>query len=750
MEAPSPSREPVPVETDGEARGPPEPSRPHVQGEAGPEVGAHGGYSPPPEEAMPFEVQQPGGGGFWPVLGRPADARGAHAGPRADSPAPMEPGARGDAGAELGGYSPPPEEAMPFEWEQPAGGGGSSQPRSRSERAPGGPAAGVFSAPSLAPRVRSPAYAGCGGSGSPPPEESMPFAFDGAVRGHDSPPPGLPRAPLQIHDGGGGHSAAVAEQSAIVLAPAANEPPRLVPGAIASTSGEAARALPHSVGFSAPMEVPGPQLEIESPPVGVGDAPVNMDSPPIAPDSPPIEVSGAPAAAEQAEGERPPVEGEAAEMEGSSAAPAAAAAAEGDQLPSPGAGAGAGDGDGDRDRDRDRDGDRAPVAAAPEAPDAGAPDAGAAANAPVAPDSPTAPGASPDHPAAAAEPAALADPAVADPASAGADPASAGADPAAPPPVAPRPDVTGADLAAGADADVPPPVAPRPPIAGAGPTARADPAVPPRVARRPDPAPRPVPYASAAWGVPPSCYGPHNAALRVSRAARDAQTARELSARWAGPARRSHSDHRPIVRPDPRFLRPPSPEIQPADPPAAPPARLYRARAYDGGDGGDDPGWASSSDESSEGQWSCLPCGGGENDGDGDRGRSRSRKSKRNVFRQFFEWLLPCCFGKKGKSKRKGAQSGAGGQVSIPMLERSRRQEFPQRLTQQGDSRWHGGQLLDRQLGPERVDFMCSHRLLLLAERARGRGRGRRTTRLPRVGASLRGRGRVLTGGVYR
>ncbi|XP_058418382.1 guanine nucleotide-binding protein G(s) subunit alpha isoforms XLas isoform X2 [Diceros bicornis minor] len=337
METEPPHSEPIPIQIEGEACGPPEVSRPNFQSlsQAIEEVGAHGGYSPPPEEAMPFEVEQPSMGSFWPTLEQPGDTPGAHAGLEAFCPALLEPGAFGDASPGLGGYSPPPEEAMPFEFEQP-GQGGCSQPLLQiSDLAPGGPGAGVFGASPEEPPALRPPNSGFRGSCSPPPEEAMPFEFDGAAFGDESPPPGLPRAIPQVDGGDGGQVTAVAVPSAVLLAPAANEPPLWVPGALGSPSREAVRPPSHFVGDSPPMEISGPPLEIGSAPVGVDDTPVNMDSPPIALDDPPIEVSRAPVKREQAEGEGPPVEGEAGEMEGGSAA----AAAEGGKVPSPGEGA---------------------------------------------------------------------------------------------------------------------------------------------------------------------------------------------------------------------------------------------------------------------------------------------------------------------------------------------------------------------------------------------------------------------------
>ncbi|KAB1262130.1 Guanine nucleotide-binding protein G subunit alpha isoforms XLas, partial [Camelus dromedarius] len=301
METEPPHSEPITVEVEGETCGVPEVSRPNFQGlcQAVEEAGAHGGYSPPPEETMPFEVEQSSMGDYWPTLEHPGDTTGTCAGLEASSPAIVEPRVFGEARASLGSYSPPPEEAMPFEFEQPAQGGCSqtlcSQPLSQvSDLAPGGPGAGVFSAPPKEPQALRPANAGFRGGCSPPPEEAMPFEFDGAAFGDYSPPPGLPRAIPQIDGGGGSQIAAVGIPSAVLIAPATNEPPLWVPGISGSPSREAVRPLPHFAGDSPPMEISGPPREIGSAPVGVDDAPVNMDSPPIALDGPPIEISGAP------------------------------------------------------------------------------------------------------------------------------------------------------------------------------------------------------------------------------------------------------------------------------------------------------------------------------------------------------------------------------------------------------------------------------------------------------------------------
>ncbi|XP_015335551.1 guanine nucleotide-binding protein G(s) subunit alpha isoforms XLas isoform X1 [Marmota marmota marmota] len=331
METQSPHNEPIPTESD-EACGPPEVSRPNFQGlnQTFEEARASGGYSPPPEEAMPFEVEQPSLGGFWPTQEQPGFPIGPPAGLEAFSPALVEPGTFRGERPGLGGYSPPPEEAMPFEFDQPTQGVCSQPLLQVPDLAPGGPGARVPGAPPEEPRVLQPANAGFRGGYSPPPEETMPFELDREAFGDDSPPPGLPRVIPQVV--GGSQFTAIAVPSAVSLAPSANAPPLWVPGAIGSPAGEAIRPASNFAVDSPPMEISGPPLEIGSAPIGVDDAPVNMDSPPIANDGPPIEVSGAPDKRERAE--RPPVEGEAAEMEGGSAT----AAAEEGKVPSPGDG----------------------------------------------------------------------------------------------------------------------------------------------------------------------------------------------------------------------------------------------------------------------------------------------------------------------------------------------------------------------------------------------------------------------------
>ncbi|XP_057556820.1 guanine nucleotide-binding protein G(s) subunit alpha isoforms XLas isoform X4 [Hippopotamus amphibius kiboko] len=606
METPPPHSEPVPVEIEGEACGPPEVSRPNFQdlGQAIKEAGTHGGYSPPPEEAMPFEVEQSSLGDFWPTLEHPGDTTGARAGLEAFSPPIVEPGAPGEARPSLGSYSPPPEEAMPFDFEQPAQGGCSQPLLQVSDLAPGGPGAGVFRAPPEGPRALRPADAGFRGGCSPPPEEEMPFELDGAAFGDDSPPPGLPRAIPQIDGGGGSEITAVAAPSAVLLAPATNEPPLWVPGIIRSPSREAVRPPPHFAGNSPPMEISGPPCEVGSAPIGVDDAPVNVDSPPMALGSPPIEVSRAPVQREQAEGERPPAEGEAAGMEGG----ANTAAAEGGKVPDP----------------------REEAPAAGSAP--ASPAAGAAPAAPAA-------GAAPDAPAAGAAPAAPASPA-------------AGAAPAAP-----------ASPAAGAA-----PAAPASPAAGAAPAAPASPA-------------------AGAASAP------------VARAAPVPQAA---PAAWATPA----SGARPKIS----FLRPPSPEIQAADPPTPQPPRAYAWRGrYERSCYRDDDEISVSSDsgdESDDGTFGCRRWF-------QSRRNRRRRKTRRNLLRNFLIQAFGGCFCRSESPQSRGSLSPKVKKVALAEKRRQTRKESKEKRAQKRAQKKRS-KLIDKQLQNEKMGYMCTHRLLLL------------------------------------
>nr|XP_020029224.1 guanine nucleotide-binding protein G(s) subunit alpha isoforms XLas isoform X2 [Castor canadensis] len=610
METESPHNEPIPIQINGKASGPPEVSRPNFQGlsTALKEARASGGYSPPPEEAMPFEVKQPSLGGFWPTLEQPGSPTGAHAGLEAFDPVLMEPTrAFNVTRPGLGSYSPPPEEAMPFEFEQSTQGGCSQPLMQIPDLAPGGPGTGVPGAPPEEPGALRPANTGFRGGYSPPTEEAMPFELDGEAFGDDSPPPGLPRVIPQIDCSG--QFPAVAIPSAVCLTPAANAPPLWVPSAIGSPSREAVRPPPNFACDSPPVEISGPRLEIGSAPVGVDDAPVNMDSPPIADDGPPIEVSGAPDKRERAE--RPPVEGEAAEMEGSSTT----AATEEGKVPPPGDGA----------------------SAAGTTPDAGA--------APAVPTDPNVPGV-------------LTEPV---------DPKASGVLASQGDPNTPGTSDTPTDSDSRAVAyDPADPVR----TAGAAPGARANPGARGASASRADPAVRAAPVPRSASAAPAS------------------GTRRNLS-----------------------LLRPPSPEIQAADPPTPRPTRTTawrgklergrgRVRYEDEGAIGDD----SSSDESDDGTIGCFQW---------LRRNRRSRKPQRNLLRNFLVQAFGGCFCRSDSPQSKAESPSKVKKVSLAEKRRQMRKEaIEMRAQKRADKK--RSKLIDKQLQDEKMDYMCTHRLLLL------------------------------------
>ncbi|XP_026310922.1 guanine nucleotide-binding protein G(s) subunit alpha isoforms XLas isoform X3 [Piliocolobus tephrosceles] len=653
METQPPHNKPIPIKNDSKACGPPEVSRPNFQvlNPAFKEAGAHGSYSPPPEEAMPFEVEQPSLGGFWPTPKQPGSPSGAHAGLEAFGPAFMEPGAFSGARPGLGGYSPPPEEAMPFEFDQSAKRGCSQPLLQVPDLAPGGPgAAGVPGAPPEEPQALRPAKTGSRGDYSPPPEETMPFELDGEGFGDDSPSPGL--SPVIAQVDGGGQFAAVAASSAVRLTPTANAPPLWVPGAIGSPSREAVRPPPNFTGSSPPMEISGPPLEMGSAPAGVDDAPVNMDSPPVALDGPPIKVSGAPDKRERAE--RPPVEEEAAEMEGSTAADAA----EGGKVPSPGYGSPAA-------RAASADTATGAARAAPADPDSRAapedPDAGAA------PEDPDA-GAAPEDPDAGAAPE---------------DP-DAGAAPAAP-----------ADPDSGAAPD-----APADPDSGAAPDAPAD----PDSGAAPDVPAAPAAGETRAAHVAPAAPDAGASTAPAASATRAAQAARAASAAPASGARRKL-----------HLLRPPSPEIQAADPPTPRPTRAsaWRGKSersrgrrgyYDEGAASSDDD--SSGDESDDGTFGCIRWF-------QHRRNRRRRKPRRNLLRNFLMQAFGSCFGRSESPQPKVSRSPKVKKVPLAEQRRQMRKEALEKRAQKRAEK-RRSKLIDKQLQDEKMGYMCTHRLLLL------------------------------------
>ncbi|XP_026310921.1 guanine nucleotide-binding protein G(s) subunit alpha isoforms XLas isoform X2 [Piliocolobus tephrosceles] len=689
METQPPHNKPIPIKNDSKACGPPEVSRPNFQvlNPAFKEAGAHGSYSPPPEEAMPFEVEQPSLGGFWPTPKQPGSPSGAHAGLEAFGPAFMEPGAFSGARPGLGGYSPPPEEAMPFEFDQSAKRGCSQPLLQVPDLAPGGPgAAGVPGAPPEEPQALRPAKTGSRGDYSPPPEETMPFELDGEGFGDDSPSPGL--SPVIAQVDGGGQFAAVAASSAVRLTPTANAPPLWVPGAIGSPSREAVRPPPNFTGSSPPMEISGPPLEMGSAPAGVDDAPVNMDSPPVALDGPPIKVSGAPDKRERAE--RPPVEEEAAEMEGSTAADAA----EGGKVPSPGYGSPAA-------RAASADTATGAARAAPADPDSRAapedPDAGAAPEDPdagAAPEDPDA-GAAPEDPDAGAAPAAPADPDSGAAPDAPADPDSGAA------PDAPADPDSGAAPDAPADPDAgAAPDAPAVPDAGAAPDAPAD----PDAGAAPEVPAAPAAGETRAAHVAPAAPDAGASTAPAASATRAAQAARAASAAPASGARRKL-----------HLLRPPSPEIQAADPPTPRPTRAsaWRGKSersrgrrgyYDEGAASSDDD--SSGDESDDGTFGCIRWF-------QHRRNRRRRKPRRNLLRNFLMQAFGSCFGRSESPQPKVSRSPKVKKVPLAEQRRQMRKEALEKRAQKRAEK-RRSKLIDKQLQDEKMGYMCTHRLLLL------------------------------------
>ncbi|XP_059118017.1 guanine nucleotide-binding protein G(s) subunit alpha isoforms XLas isoform X3 [Peromyscus eremicus] len=730
METEPTDNEPISDETGDEVCGPPEVSRSDVQGvsQAVEEVRVGGDYSPPPEEAMPFETTQPNLGDFWPVLEQ-SGTSGTQAGLKTFNPALLEPGTPSGANPGLGTYSPPPEEAMPFEFNEPAQEGGSQSPLQFPILAPGGPEAEVLRALPAEPGNFRFANASFRDDYGPPPEESVPFGLDGEEFGGDSPPPELPRVMRQISIGGEFPSVAV--PSALSLAPGENAPPLLVHSAIDRPFSEAIRSPPNFACDTPPMEISRPLLEIGRASAGVDDdTTVNMDGPPIASDGPPIEVSGAPDKSEHAE--RPPVEREAAEMEGS---PTTAAAVEG-EVPSP----------------ERRDGSFTQPEAMDPSP---VPDARAVVTEPDA--------ATSGSPPATATPADL----QADPEELGEAPAvradpDGGAAPVAPttpaesegsgePAAEPAPvsseavPAAKAESASGAapDTQVEPAVAAAS-ATSAEPAARAAPVTPPEPAPRPIPTARAHPAAGAVPGAPAMSSSARAAAARAAYAgplvwgarslsatpaaraclpARAAAAARAASAARAVAAGHSIAEARAMsIRgfppaPSRAHLRPPSPEIQVADPPTPRPGPRPAAwpDKYERGRSGFRYEEASSviceidssSDESEEGANGCFQWLLRRNR---RPGQLRRHSVGCNPVRNFFIRTFGSCFGLSERSR-----SLSPGKVKDPFEERRkqmRKEAIEMRERMRADKK--RSKAIDKQLEEEKMDYMCTHRLLLL------------------------------------
>ncbi|XP_028625507.1 guanine nucleotide-binding protein G(s) subunit alpha isoforms XLas isoform X3 [Grammomys surdaster] len=733
LEAEPSNNEPIPDETGSEVSGPPEDPKfdIHSSSQAFEEVRVGGDYSPPPEEAMPFETQQPSLGDFWPILEQPGPS-GTPSGLKTFNPAILEPGTPTGATPGRGAYTPPPEEAMPFEFNEPAQGDRCQPPLQVPDLAPGGPEALVPRALPAEPGNLRFENAGFRGDYSPPPEESVPFQFDGEEFGGDSPPPGLPRAIPQI--GIGGEFPTVAVSSTLCLAPAERAPPLWVQGAIDRPFREAVRSPPNFACDISPMEISRPLLEIGSASTRVDyDTAVNMDSPPIASDVPPIEVSGAPDKSEHAE--RPPVEREAAEMEGS---PTTAAAVEGkvpsldrgdgsftqpeamDAKPVPAAQAvttepDAGGAPPDPEILTDLQTDPEEVGTAPgtssdlqtDPEEVGAtpavraePDGGAA------PDAPTTPAESKcESPAAkpAAEPASEAVPATMAESASGAAPVTQVE------PAAAAVSATPAEPAAWAV-----PVTPKEPSTRAVLSARAHPsagAVPgaPRMSAAGRPAAARAAYAGPlVWGARSLSATPAARASLPSHAAaaaRAAEAARAVAAGGSASASPSRAYLRPLS-PKIQVTAPPTP--RPAPPQAAWPDN-YEQRGgsccrYEVSSGICE--IESSSDESEEEATGCFQWLLRRNR---RPGLPRSHTVGSNPVRNFFTRAFGSCF---GLSECIRSRSLSPGKAKDPIEER-RKQMRKEAIEQQRADKKRS-KLIDKQLEEEKMDYMCTHRLLLL------------------------------------
>ncbi|CAO2577428.1 Guanine nucleotide-binding protein G(s) subunit alpha isoforms XLas [Lemmus lemmus] len=739
METEPSDNEPVADETGTEVSGTPEVSKSEFQdlNQGIEEVRVGGDYSPPPEEAMPFETKQSTLGDFWPTLEQ-LGTSGTQAGIKTFNPALLEPRTPSGENPGLGTYSPPPEETMPFEFNEPAQEDRSQLRLQVPDFAPGGPEAGVVKALPAEPGNLRFANAGFRDDYSPPPEESVPFGLEGEEFGGDSPPPGLPRVIPQI--GIGGEFPAAAVPSALSLAPAENAPPLWVHGAIDRPFSEAIRSPPNFACDSPPMEISRPPLEIGRASTRVDDdTTVNMDSPPIASDGPPIEVSGAPDKSECAE--RPPVEREAAEMEGS---PTTAAAEEGkvpsperrdgsftepeamDAKPAPAAQAVATEPEPDAaaasgsppapatPTDLQTDSDEQEVGAAPAI--RAEPDGGAA---PVAPATPAEPEDNDGVPAArvpAAEPASEAVPATKAESASGAAPA------AQVEPAAAAVSATPAEPAARAAPVTPPEPAPRPiPTARAHPAAGAVPGAPAMSASARATAARAAYAGPLVWGARSLSATPAAQAClpaRAAAAARAASAARAVAAGHSISAARAMAIGRTIpAAPSRAHLRPPSPEIQVADPPTPRPAPRPPAwpDKYERGRSCCRYEEASSviceidssSDESEEGANGCFQWLLRRNR---RPGQPRSHSVGCNPVRNFFARTFGSCFGLSERSRSLSPRK-----AKDPFEERRkqmRKEAIEMREQKRADKK--RSKLIDKQLEEEKMDYMCTHRLLLL------------------------------------
>ncbi|KAF6284368.1 hypothetical protein mRhiFer1_005792 [Rhinolophus ferrumequinum] len=225
-----------------------------------------------------------------------------------------------------------------------------------------------------------------------------------------------------------------------------------------------------------------------------------------------------------------------------------------------------------------------------------------------------------------------------------------------------------------------------------------------------------APDAPDAGTAPAAPAAPTAGTAPAAPAASDAPATGAAPAAPAAPAARA-APAAPAsgARPKLRFLRPPSPEIQAADPPTPQPPRAYawRGRSERSRGRDDDEGSVSSddrsSDESDDGTFGCHRCV-------QPRRNRRRRKPRRNLLRNFLMQAFGGCFGRSESAEPKAPRSPKV--KKIPLAEK-RRQIRKEALEQRAQKRAEKkrSKLIDKQLQDEKMGYMCTHRLLLLGRK---------------------------------
>lgn len=236
---------------------------------------------------------------------------------------------------------------------------------------------------------------------------------------------------------------------------------------------------------------------------------------------------------------------------------------------------------------------------------------------------------------------------------------------------------------------------------------------------------------SAGDGAPAApAAGAARAARAAPAAAADAPAAGAAPA--APAARAAPAAPASGARPKIRFLRPPSPEIQAADPPTPQPARAHawrgraeRGRRRDGDRGSVSSDGDRSSDGSDDGTFGCQRCV--------PRPRSRRRrKPRRHSLRNFFLQAFGGCFGRAESAEPSAPRSAKVKKIPVAEKRRQMRKEaLEQRAQRRAEKK--RSKLIDKQLQNEKMGYMCTHRLLLLGNAA-GAARGRQGRRGPGSG----------------